>query len=100
MIFGKLWKAIAAQFNKLVNAIRGIDPIAEMQYEYDRSVEQLKEGREGLAQYRALVERVLRQVEVKRKQVTVQEAKIKAYLQANDRDTAARLALDLKRSKD
>lgn len=100
MILGKLWKAIAAQFNKLANSIRGIDPIAEMQYEYDRSVEQLKEGREGLAQYRALVERVLRQVEGERKQIAVQEAKIKAYLQAGDRDTAARLALDLKRAKD
>jgi phage shock protein A len=100
MILGKLWRAIAAQFNKLANSIRGIDPIAEMQYEYDRSVEQLKEGREGLAQYRALVERVLRQVEGKRKQVATQEAKIKAYLQAGDRETAAKLALDLKRSKD
>ena len=50
MILGKLWKSIAAQFNKLANAIRGYDPIAEMQYEYDRSVEQIKEGREGLAQ--------------------------------------------------
>ena len=63
MILGKIWKAIAAQFNKLANAIRGYDPIAEMQYEYDRSVEQIKEGREGLAQYRAMVERVTRQVD-------------------------------------
>jgi phage shock protein A len=100
MILGKIWRAIAAQFNKLANAIRGVDPIAEMQYEYDRSVEQLKEGREGLAQYRALVERVLRQVEGQRKQVSVIEAKIKAYLQAGDRDTAAKFALDLKRGKD
>jgi phage shock protein A len=100
MILGKLWKAIAAQFNKLANAIRGYDPIAEMQYEYDRSVEQIKEGREGLAQYRALVERVSRQVEGARKQVAVHEAKIKAYLNAGDRDTAGRVALDLKRAKD
>jgi phage shock protein A len=100
MILGKIWKAIAAQFNKLANAIRGVDPIAEMQYEYDRSVEQLKDGREGLAQYRALVERVLRQVDGQRKQVAMHEAKIKAYLQAGDRETAARLALDLKRAKD
>ena len=63
MIFDKIWKAIAAQFNKLANAIRGYDPIAEMQYEYDRSVEQIREGREGLAQYRAMVERVSRQVD-------------------------------------
>ena len=58
MILGKIWKAIAAQFNKLGNWFSGYDPIAQMQYEYDRSVEQLREGREGLAQYRALVERV------------------------------------------
>ena len=63
MILGRIWNSIAAQFNKLANAIRGYDPIAEMQYEYDRSVEQIKEGREGLAQYRALVERVTRQVD-------------------------------------
>jgi phage shock protein A len=100
MIFGKLWKAIAAQFNKLVNAIRGYDPIAEMQYEYDRSVEQIKEGREGLAQYRALVERVTRQVNDQNKRASVLEAKIKAYLNAGDRETAGRVALELKRAKD
>jgi phage shock protein A len=100
MIFGKLWHAIAAQFNKLANAIRGYDPIAQMQYEYDRSIEQMKEGREGLAQYRALVERVTRQVDNQRKTVSTIEAKIKAYLGAGDRDTAAKFALDLKRAKD
>jgi phage shock protein A len=100
MILGKIWKAIAAQFNKLANAIRGYDPIAEMQYEYDRSVEQIKEGREGLAQYRALVERVSRQVQDQQKRVSLNEAKIKAYLNAGDRDTAAKFALELKRAKD
>ena len=86
MILGKIWQAIAAQFNKLANAIRGYDPIAEMQYEYDRSVEQIREGREGLAQYRAMVERVQRQVDGEQKQVSVLEARIKAYLNAGDRD--------------
>jgi phage shock protein A len=100
MILGKIWKAIASQFNKLANAIRGYDPIAEMQLEYDRSIEQIKEGREGLAQYRALVERVTRQVDGARKQVSLFEAKIKAYLNAGDRETAGRIALDLKRAKD
>jgi phage shock protein A len=100
MFLGKIWQAIQAQFNKLANAIRGYDPIAEMQLEYDRSVDQIREGREGLAQYRALVERVLRQVEGQRKVVTLTEAKLKAYLNAGDRDTAARYALDLKRAKD
>lgn len=100
MILGKIWQSIAAQFNKLANAIRGYDPIAEMQYEYDRSVDQIREGREGLAQYRAMVERVQRQVDGERKQVTTIEARIKAYLNAGDRDTAGKLALDLKRAKD
>ena len=100
MILGKLWKSIAAQFNKLANAIRGYDPIAEMQYEYDRSVEQIKEGREGLAQYRALVERVTRQVDESRKHVSLLEAKVKAYLNSGDRDTASKFALELKKAKD
>lgn len=100
MILGKIWRAIAAQFNKLANAIRGYDPIAEMQLEYDRSIEQIREGREGLAQYRAMVERVQRQVEGQRKQVAVLEAKTKAYLNSGDREGAGRIALELKRSRD
>jgi phage shock protein A len=99
MILGKIWQAISAQFNKLANAIRGYDPIAEMQYEYDRSVEQIREGREGLAQYRAMVERVQRQVDGERKKVSVLEARIKAYLNVGDRESAARLALELKRGQ-
>ena len=63
MIFGKLWRAVRAQMNKMANWFQGVDPIAQLQYEYDDSVQQLKAGREGLAQYRALVERVNRQVE-------------------------------------
>lgn len=100
MILGKIWQAIAAQFNKLANAIRGYDPIAEMQYEYDHSVEQIREGREGLAQYRAMVERVQRQVDGQRRQVSAIEARIKAYLGAGDREGAGRLALELKRARD
>src|SRR3954452_9784191 len=100
MIFDKLWKALRAQLNKLGNLFSGYDPVAEMQYEYDRSVDQIREGREGLAQYRALVERVLRQVEDQRKRVALLEAKVKAYLNAGDRETAANLALELKRARE
>src|SRR5262245_54043896 len=100
MIIGKIWKSIMAQLNKLANAFRGVDPIAEMQYEYDRSVEELRSGREGLAQYRALVERVLRQVEDQKKHVAMLEAKVKTFLNSGDRDSAARFALELKRAKD
>jgi phage shock protein A len=71
-----------------------------MQYEYDQAVDQLKEGREGLAQYRALVERVTRQVATDQQHVNSLEAKIKAYLQSGDRETAAKFALEMKKAKD
>jgi phage shock protein A len=100
MIMGKLWRALRAQLNKVANFFWTADPIAQMQYEYDSAVAQLKDGREGLEQYRALVERVTRQVAGDRQQVASLEAKIKAYLQAGDRDTAARFALELKKAKD
>jgi len=52
-----------------------------------------------LEQYRALVERVMRQVESNRANVNTLEAKIKAYLQSGDRETAARYALELQKAK-
>src|SRR4051812_13442754 len=52
------WHALQAQINKLANVFWTADPIAQMQYEYDKAIEQMKEGRLGLEQYRALVERV------------------------------------------
>ncbi|MCA9048174.1 MAG: PspA/IM30 family protein [Planctomycetaceae bacterium] len=100
MIIGKLWRSFRAQLNKLANYFWTADPIAQMQYEYDQAVEQLKSGREGLAQYRALVERVARQVDGDKKHIAQLEAKIKAYLQAGDRETAAKFALELKKAKD
>jgi phage shock protein A len=99
MIFGKLWRALKAQVNKLANFFWTADPIAQMQYEYDTAVEQLKEGRQGLEQYRALVERVSRQVANDKAHVTSLEAKVKAYLQAADRDTASKFALELQKAK-
>jgi phage shock protein A len=99
MILGKLWRALQAQINKLANLFWTADPIAQMQYEYDLAVAQLKEGREGLEQYRALVERVSVQVANNQTRVTSLEAKIKAYLQAGDRDSAAKFALDLQNAK-
>jgi phage shock protein A len=99
MIFGKLWQAFKAQANKLANFFYTADPIAQMQYEYDSAVAQLREGREGLEQYRALVERVTRQVATNQAHVNNLEAKIKAYLQAGDRETAAKFALELQKSK-
>jgi len=85
--------------NKVANFFWTADPIAQMQYEYDLAVSQLKEGREGLEQYRALVERVSRQVANDKQHVNSLEAKVKAYLGAGDRETASKFALELQKAK-
>lgn len=99
MIFGKMWRALQAQLNKIANFFWTSDPVAQMQYEYDRAVDQLKEGRLGLEQYRALVERVTRQVANNQKTVSSLEARVKAYLQSGDRETAGKFALELQKAK-
>ena len=99
MILGKFWSAFRAQINKIANVFWEADPIAQMQYEYDSSVEQLKDGRQGLETYRALVERVSRQVAGGRDHVQKLEAQTKAYLKAGQRDAAAKFALELQKAK-
>jgi phage shock protein A len=99
MILGKLWRSIKAYINKAVNVIWSADPIAQMQYEHDLAVTELKDGREGLEQHRALVERVSRQVTTAQHHLNSLDAKVKAYLAANDRETAARFALELQRAE-
>jgi len=100
MILQKFWSAFVAQINKVANLFWEADPVAQMRYEYDRAVEQLKEGRGGLEQYRGLVERVTRQAQVNRSHVQKLEAETKAYLKAGDRDTAAKFALELQKAKE
>src|ERR1044071_2566209 len=63
MIVQKFFSAIRAQLNKLANFFWERDPIAQMQYEYDKAVEQLKDGRTGIEMYGGLVERVNRSEE-------------------------------------
>lgn len=99
MILGKFFGAIKAQLNKLANFFWEADPIAQMQYEYDQAVEQLKEGRVGLEQYRGLVERVSRQVKDGESGVNKLTAQAKAYLKAGDRETAGSFALQLTKAK-
>jgi phage shock protein A len=99
MILSKFFKAIGAQFNKLGNWLFNKDPIAQMQYEYDKAVEQLKEGREGLEQYRGLVERVTRQVKDGEAQVSKLTAQAKTYLKMGDREKASIIALQLTKVK-
>jgi len=99
VILHKFWSAFMAQINKVANLFWESDPVAQMRYEYDRAVEQLKEGRTGLEQYRGLVERVTRQVSANRSHVQKLEAETKAYLRAGDRATAAKFALEGQKAK-
>ncbi len=99
MIFGKIWASIRAQFNKLANYFWEADPIAQMQYEYDMALEQMKEGRKGLEIYRGLVERVSRQVNDGKQHVARLETQTKSYLKVGDRESAARFALELQKMK-
>ena len=99
MILGKFFGAMRAQLNKLANFFWEADPIAQMQYEYDLAVEQLKEGRVGLEQYRGLVERVNRQVREGEANANRLTAQAKAYLKAGDRETAAKFALEAQKAK-
>jgi phage shock protein A len=100
VIVQKFWSAFVSQLNKIANVFWEADPIAQMRYEYDSSVEQLKEGRTGLEQYRGLVERVTRQVSANRSHAQKLEAETKAYLKAGDRATAAKFALELQKAKE
>jgi phage shock protein A len=99
MILGKVWSAFRAQLNKIANLFWEADPIAQMRYEYDSAVEQLKEGRKGLEMYRGLVERVSRQVQENQDHCQRLEAQAKAYLQSGDRDTAGKFALELQKAR-
>jgi phage shock protein A len=100
VIVHKFWAAFMAQINKIANLFWEADPISQMRYEYDRSVDQLKEGRLGLEQYRGLVERVTRQVAANKSHAQKLEAETKAYLKAGDRATAAKFALELQKAKE
>ncbi|HVU88195.1 MAG TPA: PspA/IM30 family protein [Pirellulales bacterium] len=100
MIGRKVWRSLQGFANKAANFLWTADPIAQMQYEYDLAVVQLKEGREGLEQYRALVERVWRQIANERTHIRDLESKVRAYLAANDRETAGRFALELRKAQE
>lgn len=99
VILGKFWSSIRAQINKIANVFWEADPIAQMQYEHDTALEQLKEGRQGLETYRGLVERFTRQAATSRAHVQKLEAETKAYLKSGQRETAAKFALELQKAK-
>lgn len=99
VIFKKFFAAIRAQLNKLANVFFEADPIAMMQLEYDKAVEDLKSGRVGLEEYRGLVERVTRQVKSGERNVAKLKAQAQSYLKVGDRETASKFAVQLKKAQ-
>jgi phage shock protein A len=100
MIFQKIGTAISAFFNSIANMLIARDPVSVMQLEVDRQAERLKVAREGVEQYRGLVERVARQVAAGTANVTRLTGQIKAHLKAGNEEMAAQLAVQLKAAKD
>ena len=100
MILGKLWHALMAQINKIANFFWTADPIAQMQYEYDLAVAQLKEGprRAGAVPGAGRAGQPAGGATTSSTSANL-EAKVKAYLTAGDRETAARFALELQKAK-
>ncbi len=99
MIIQKLWLALEAQINKIASFFWQADPMALLQYEYDDMVDQLKEGRQGLEQYHALVDRIAAQVSGQELRIASLAAKTKACLASGDRETAGQFALELQTAK-
>ncbi|QEH36731.1 PspA/IM30 family protein [Aquisphaera giovannonii] len=99
MILDQFWRSLRAQIHKLAGLFWEADPIAAMQLEYDRAVDQLRDGRVGLADYRALVERVARQAARGAANAERLDATVRTCLQSGDREAAGRYALDLQRAR-
>jgi phage shock protein A len=99
MIFEKFFTAIRASLNKLANFFWSRDPIAILQLEVDQATARLQEGRQGLEQYRGLVERVGMQVATGKQNVQRLEGQIKGHLTAGHRDVASQLAIQLQQVK-
>jgi hypothetical protein len=99
MIFRKFCLVIAAWCNSLVNWMRSVDPVAEMQLECDRELEKMKKSRLGLERQRALVERVSQQVVRGDAHIQSLKAEVVAYKEKGDRETAGRFALEVEEAE-
>ncbi len=98
MILGKFWGALRAQINKVANFFWTADPIAQMQYEYDTAWPNCKKAAK-------VSNNIGRWLNVSAFKCQCKEAhsesrsQVKAYLQAGDRESAAKFALELQTAK-
>ncbi len=98
-LFSRLRGIWYALMNKFVSGLEDqyVADLAEAKLQ--EATERLKEGRQGLVSYQALVLKVQQQVDEGRRKITRLTAEIKGHLRANNEAVAAQLALELSQAK-
>ena len=91
-----IWYAI---LNTFVSGLEDKYVIELAESQLQRATERLKEGRQGLTTYQALVLKVQQQVDDGRRRVARLTGEIKAHLKAGNEEVAGQLALELGQAK-
>jgi len=91
-----IWYAI---LNTFVSGLEDKYVIELAESQLQQATERLREGRQGLTTYQALVLKVRQQVEDSRRRITRLTAEIKAHLRVPNEEMAAQLALELSQVK-
>jgi len=91
-----IWYAI---LNTFVSGLEDKYVIELAESQLEQATERLKEGRQGLTTYQALVLKVRQQVEEGRRRIARLTAEIKAHLRVPNEEVAAQLALELSQVK-
>ena len=91
-----IWYAI---LNTFVSGLEDKYVIELAESQLQQATERLKEGRQGLTTYQALVLKVQQQVDEGRRRVARLTGEIKAHLKSGNEEVAAQLALELGQAK-
>ena len=91
-----LWRAI---MNKFVSGLEDQYVVELAENKLREATDRLREGRQGLVTYQALVLKVQQQVDEGRRRITRLTSEIKAHLKAANEAVAGQLALELSQAK-
>lgn len=98
-LFARIRAVWYALLNKSVTEMEDRHVIALAETKLQRATERLKDARQGLITYQALVLKVQGQVESETARITSLTGQIKNHLKANQEEMAGQLALELARVK-
>lgn len=98
-LFARLRAIWYALLNQSVSEMEDKHIIALAETKLQQATEKLKEARQGLVNYQALVLKVQQQVDTERSRITSLTGQIKNHLTAGKEDMAAQLALQLAQVK-